>query len=270
MPTMQHLFSPEGEAALAALMRHRPAPLLAFDFDGTLAPIVPRPGDARVPPALARCLGPLAARVPVAIVSGRAVADVRARLGFVPQVVIGNHGAEDGSDPAAEARHRATLDPLRTTLRAQAAALAEAGVTVEDKGLSIALHHRLSRQPGRARALVDTLLAPHAGTLHRFGGKRVDNAVAAGAPDKADALLGLAVRMGAGAVLFAGDDVNDEPVFARAPPHWLTLRIGRDDAASQARYALDSQAEMALLLQRLLALSQPEGGPTDPSDEGPP
>ena len=57
MPTMPHLFSPDGDAALAALMLHRPALLLAFDFDGTLAPIVARPGDARVPPALARCLG---------------------------------------------------------------------------------------------------------------------------------------------------------------------------------------------------------------------
>lgn len=256
MPTMPHLFSPDGDAALAALMLHRPALLLAFDFDGTLAPIVARPGDARVPPALARCLGPLAGRLPVAIVSGRAVADLRPRLGFVPQVLIGNHGAENGSDPAAEARHRAALDPLRTTLRAQATALADAGVTVEDKGLSIALHHRLSRRPAQARALVDTLLGPHAGRLHLFGGKRVDNAVAAGAPDKADALLALARRLGVGAVLFAGDDVNDEPVFARAPAHWLTLRIGRDDAASQARYAIDSQAEMALLLQRLLALTE--------------
>jgi hypothetical protein len=49
---------------------------------------------------------------------------------------------------------------------------------------------------------------------------------------------------------FAGDDVNDEPVFARAPTHWLTLRVGRD-AASRARFFLDSPAEMAMLLERL-------------------
>ena len=40
---MQHLFSPDGEAALAAVLRLRP--LMAFDFDGTLAPIVARPDD---------------------------------------------------------------------------------------------------------------------------------------------------------------------------------------------------------------------------------
>jgi len=47
---MQHLFTPEGEAALVVVMASRP--LLAFDFDGTLAPIVARPEDARVANAL--------------------------------------------------------------------------------------------------------------------------------------------------------------------------------------------------------------------------
>jgi len=51
---MRHLFSAEGEAALVATMARRP--LLAFDFDGTLAPIVARPDDARVPAAVERHL----------------------------------------------------------------------------------------------------------------------------------------------------------------------------------------------------------------------
>lgn len=52
----------------------------------------------------------------------------------------------------------------------------------------------------------------------------------------------------------AGDDVNDEPVFVSAPPDWLTVRIGRDHPASRARYFLDSPAEMAMLLERMLVL----------------
>lgn len=47
---MQHLFTPAGEAALAATLQRRP--LLAFDFDGTLAPIVARPDDARISQAV--------------------------------------------------------------------------------------------------------------------------------------------------------------------------------------------------------------------------
>jgi trehalose 6-phosphate phosphatase len=257
---MQHVLSFDGKAALAALLHEGAGPgpgtgpLLAFDFDGTLAPIVPHPDDARVPPALAGCLRQLAARLPVAIVSGRAVADLRGRLGFTPQAVIGNHGAETGRDRAAEARLHAALDPLRATLQVQAAALRAAGVLVEDKGLSIALHDRQAADPAQAGALVDALLAPHAGALRRFGGKRVVNLVAAGAPDKADALLQLVARLGVTAALYAGDDVNDEPVFARAPAHWLTLRIGRDDPASRARFVLDRQSELLSLLQRLLTM----------------
>ena len=63
----------------------------------------------------------------------------------------------------------------------------------------------------------------------------------------------LVARSGASCALFAGDDVNDEPVFAAAPPSWLTVRVGRDDPTSRARFYLDSPSEVALLLERALA-----------------
>src|ERR687890_603252 len=75
---MEHLFTPRGEAALDAVMRLEP--LLAFDFDGTLAPIVDRPDDARVPAEVSRWLAELARRHPIAVITGRSIADVRARL----------------------------------------------------------------------------------------------------------------------------------------------------------------------------------------------
>lgn len=248
---MQHLFTPDGDAALAAVLGLRP--LLAFDFDGTLAPIVARPDDARISQAVVQRLRVLATRLPVAVITGRSVADVRDRLGFTPRFVVGNHGAEDPDDAPGTARRTAALGPLRAVLRAQADALAAAGVAVEDKGLSIALHYRLSRDRVRARALVDALLAQHGTGLHVFGGKMVANAMAGDAPDKAQALLALVARSGAAAAFFAGDDANDEPVFIAAPAHWLTLRIGRDDPTSRARFGLDGPQEVALLLERMLA-----------------
>ncbi|MDO9285939.1 MAG: trehalose-phosphatase [Aquabacterium sp.] len=258
---MQHLFTPDGEAALAAVMRLRP--LVAFDFDGTLAPIVARPEDARISQAVGARLRALAKRLPVAIITGRSVADVRERLGFEPPYVIGNHGAEDAGDAgdaAGMARHSAALAALRDALQRHAGALAAAGVTVEDKGLSIALHYRLSRERERAQALIAELLAPVRATLKVFGGKMVVNAMAADAPDKAHAVLSLVERSGAAAAFFAGDDINDESVFSAAPPHWLTLRIGRDDPGSRARFGLDGPQEMALLLDRILALLGADDG----------
>jgi trehalose 6-phosphate phosphatase len=248
---MRHLFSKRGDAALATLMRRRP--LLAFDFDGTLAPIVARPDEARVPTALTALLSWLAARVPVAIVTGRAVADVRARLGFVPQFIVGNHGAEDEAAAGDVQALMRAIDPLRQLLFARAAPLAAAGVRVEDKGLSIAMHYRLSPQPGEAVALIHELTSQLPATLQIFHGKMVVNAMASHAPDKADAVRRLQARSGASCVFYAGDDVNDEPVFAAAPRHWLTVRVGRDDQATQARYFLDGVHDMVPLLERMLA-----------------
>ncbi|MEO6276555.1 trehalose-phosphatase [Roseateles sp.] len=230
---------------------------MAFDFDGTLAPIVARPDDARVSAAVATRLKALACKLPVAIVTGRAVADVRDRLGFEPQFIVGNHGAEPDAAAAGSGTRAhtltSTLDGLRTTLQAQGELLHAAGVAVEDKGLSIALHYRLSRDRALAQRLIADLLTPEPAGVRTFAGKFVFNAVAADAPDKAQAVHALVANLGVDAAFFAGDDVNDEPVFVAAPAHWLTLRIGREDLSSRARYCLDGPQEMALLLDSVLS-----------------
>jgi trehalose 6-phosphate phosphatase len=248
---MKHLFSTEGDAALLATMAAWP--LLAFDFDGTLAPIVARPDDARVPMGVAQRLQRLAARLPVAIISGRRVDDVRDRLQFVPAHIIGNHGAEDpmvGLDEFAVA----ALQGLRERLRDRhQAALADAGVWVEDKGASLALHYRLARDREAALAAIAHALDDLDPGLRVFGGKMVSNIVAQEAPDKAEALARLTQRCRAEAALFVGDDVNAEPVFARGESRWLTVRVGRDDPTSKARFFLSSLAELPLMLDRMLA-----------------
>jgi trehalose 6-phosphate phosphatase len=249
---MQHLFAPEGELALAQAMRQ--LPLLAFDFDGTLAPIVARAEDARLSAAVSARLKALAERLPLAIVSGRSVADVRSRLGFEPRFVLGNHGAEDPQDPLASATRVQQLNGLRQRLRERLAALHAAGIQVEDKGASVALHYRLSRQREQALQLIGQILTPSDAAWHVFGGKMVVNVAPINAPDKAAAVHALVARCGAGCAVFAGDDVNDEPVFESAPPHWLTIRIGRGDGRSRARYFLDSPNEMAMLLERMRVL----------------
>lgn len=249
---MRHLFTPEGDSALSAVLRLRP--LLAFDFDGTLAPIVARPDDARISVAVATRLKVLATLLPVAIITGRAVADVRPRLGFEPRFIVGNHGAEAEPAPSSQEVLARALDGLRAHLQAHAAALRSAGVRVEDKELSIALHYRLSRDRMLARQRIDGLLTPLPAGLRTFAGKMVVNVASADAPDKAQAIHALVGAIGAAAAFFAGDDVNDEPVFVSAPAHWLTLRIGRDDPGSRARYGLDGPHEMAMLLDRILVI----------------
>ncbi|HEY2560836.1 MAG TPA: trehalose-phosphatase [Caldimonas sp.] len=237
--------------ALASVMRL--GPLLAFDFDGTLAPIVDHPDDAHVSAPVARCLRRLARALPIAIITGRSVADVRLRLGFEPRFVIGNHGIEDAGAGADDGAERA-LDPLRLRIVAAAASLAATGVAVEDKRYSLAFHYRLAADAGAALACIDSLLDGSAPALRRFGGKFIVNVVAAGSPDKGDALAAIVARAGADAAVFVGDDVNDEAVFERAAPPWLTIRIGRDPL-SAAMYVLESEAELVRMLERMLALA---------------
>lgn len=248
---MKHIFSPEGQRAVQDLLARRP--LLAFDFDGTLAPIVENPVDARVSAGVVQNLIRLAAWRPVAVVTGRAVADVRARLGFEPSYVVGNHGAEDSRMAPSQAS-QAALQRAREHLSLHAQHLFDAGVTVEDKGGSMALHYRLAPIQDKALAAIDGVLAGLDGGLGTFGGKCVVNLVAAGAPDKGDAVQRLVQESGSDAAFFAGDDVNDEAVFELAPPHWLTVRVGHDARVSKAQFFLESQDEMGDLLQRMLDL----------------
>ncbi len=122
---------------------------------------------ARKTPASRRRVGQrlraLATRLPVAIVTGRTVADVREPAGLrrrsswsatmAPKTPT-THPAWRGARPRAGPACAQRCWPRRP-------ALAAAGVTVEDKGLSIALHYRLSRERERAQALIDALLAQH-------------------------------------------------------------------------------------------------------------
>jgi trehalose 6-phosphate phosphatase len=144
------------------------------------------------------------------------------------------------------------LDGLRAHLAAHAASLGAAGIQVEDKHFSLALHYRLAGDRRRAVARIRRLLRGLDPRLRTFGGKYVVNVVLASAPDKGDAVAWLVRRAGCGAAVFVGDDVNDEAVFERALPHWLTVRIGRDAPGSRARFFLSDHSEMEALLDAML------------------
>jgi len=251
---VRHLFGPGGLRVLAAFVRDDP--LLAFDFDGTLAPIVSHPDRARVSKPVARELERLSLALPVAVISGRRVADVLPRLGFVPRFVVGNHGAEDPGDPAS-AHWPSRLDDLRERLARAAQRLTGAGVWVEDKGHSLALHFRQAPDAAVATDRINEVLVDLDPSLRCFGGKLVVNVVCAEAPDKADSLAALMARADAHSALFVGDDVNDEVVFARHHRHWLCVRVGRDDPQSQADFFLDRSSEMRALLARIRQLRVP-------------
>ncbi len=183
---MRHIFSAAGKTFLQSVMRERP--LLAFDFDGTLAPIVANPDEASVPLAVGRRLAVLVNLLPVAIVTGRSVDDVKERLDFCPAFIIGNHGAE-GWDPVAEQMLVPQFDELRVVLAVHRTKLEELGIVIEDKGLSVALHYRIARDRIAAKAFICALLAQLKSPLGVSFGKCVANVTASNAPDKGVAVI---------------------------------------------------------------------------------
>lgn len=249
MSLQQHLLGPEGRQALTRLVQQQP--LLAFDFDGTLAPIVMHPDTARTPAPMVPLLTTLAQRLPLVILTGRQVEDVQQRLGFTPTHIVGNHGAEDLID-GPDARVVEALAPFRARVEDRRTRLSTAGVFIEDKGASIAIHYRLSPDPVAARAVIDELLTELPPQVLIEPGKQVVNVLVSGAPDKGDAMHRLMDRYGCRSGFYAGDDTNDEPVFERAGRDWVTVRVGPRLDDSHARYYLQEQAEMAQVLQHLV------------------
>lgn len=246
--SIQHASTPSAIAALERLMRGRP--LWALDFDGTIAPIVARPDDAKTLPQIAQALTRLSARLPIAIVTGRSAQDVKPRLGFEPAFIVGNHGADQSGIVAS----MESMSVLRRILRHHAWNLAQRDVRVEDKGLSLALHYRLAKDAPSAIQAIEAFVADLPAGYRTFGGKCVVNIVDAAAPDKADAVAALLQRSGGDSVFFAGDDLTDESVFERARPDWLTVRVERPIDTSHAMYYVNSPVELAELIEVALLL----------------
>ncbi len=249
---MIDLFGPEGLAALDRLARART--LYAFDFDGTLAPIVAVPDNARAAPTTIALLTAIGARVPTLILTGRGTDDLRRLLPFASKYVVGNHGAEGMPDaPAGDPAHRAVVEAW---LAQWPAAIAEsgavAGLAVEPKRYSLSIHYRQADDHAAAERAIDAAIGRLDPRPRVIGGKCVLNLLPEGAPDKGSALRALVRIEHCDAAFFIGDDLTDEAAFEQAPPSWVTVRVGQS-AASAARYFIPDQKDIDRCLERLLA-----------------
>ncbi len=208
------------DAMVETLRTNLPGALIALDFDGTIAPIVPHPADSRPVPGAVDSLAALArAGAQVAVITGR---DARTVIGLggldaIPRLIVeGLYGAEQWQDgalhtpPEPESLHR-----LREELPRLVARHAEdPSVWIEDKRLSLVLHGRLAAEPERAldplRDAVAALGAELGLDVHP--GRGVIELRLTGY-DKGAALLRLVDEVAPAAVLFVGDDVGDLPAF---------------------------------------------------------
>ena len=248
-----------------------------LDYDGTLTDIVDDPAEATLAPAARDALSRLAETVPTALVSGRDLDDLRARVGLDGPAYAGSHGLDllepDGrreTQAAAEAALPA-LDAAERALREAVAG--RAGFAAERKRFAIALHYRRAGADAapRAEALTQgalaSLPADARGRLRMTGGKRVFEIRPHVEWDKGRAVRRLLERFGVGgrgaAAVYVGDDATDEDAFRALPPppEGLALVVrGEDDARETfADYALAGPGETPRLLEDLARLARGGG-----------
>ncbi|MFB2581187.1 trehalose-phosphatase [Herbiconiux sp. P15] len=232
-----------------------PTLLVALDFDGTLAPEVDVPDDARALPEAHEAVLALL-ELPdteVAFISGRAMASLQ-HVSELPEtaLLVGSHGVEVHTDGRTQvdldARELERRDALGATLEGIAHDIE--GVWIEEKPAGFALHTRLAgvaeTTAAETRALAET--DPEANGLTVRRGKNVLE-FSVRSTTKGEAVERLRAQTGATAVLFAGDDVTDEDGFAALVPGDLGLKSGSGD--TRATHRVDGPHEVASALRML-------------------
>lgn len=232
----------------------RPGVLCAFDFDGTLVPIVTQPERARLPAGIRRRLNELTCLAPTAIITGRSLADIRERVDCRTTYLVGNHGIEGvpGHEDEA-ARHaqfcREWMAELGHVL--QDHARFDPGIRIEDKTYSLSVHYRLARNRELVEAQLARLFVELLPEARVMGGKCVFNLLPPGAVDKGIALERLMQACGATHAVYVGDDVTDEDVFRRKQEQVLTVRVGHE-SGSAAEFFVNHRIHMCELLDILI------------------
>jgi trehalose 6-phosphate phosphatase len=209
---------------------------LFLDFDGVLAPIVERPEDAAASPEARTELERLVARYAlVAVVSGRATEDVRARVGADGVVCVGSHGLE--LEPRAER--------WRRVLAAFAANAPWPPEEIEVKGPAVAFHFRGRDDEREAVRELDAIAEAAAcqGLMARYG-RKVLEVLPPVESNKGTAVRRLLEEHGLNRALAAGDDTTDLDSFAALDGLEVAVRVAV--ASSEAPQALLDAADLVV------------------------
>jgi len=238
---------------------HRVAAFL--DYDGTLAPIAPRPELATLPAATRHALAALARACPVALISGRDRADVMRLVDLEGLFYVGSHGL-DIEAPDGTAIHGDMARPFISDLAAATGALrreaaAIAGVLIEEKAFAVAVHYRLvdTQDVPSVRAAVERVAARFP-RLRVTGGKKVLELRPRVDWHKGTAVLALLDALSPDArglmPIYIGDDETDEDAFAAIKGRGLGVLVSTAPApATRADYRLRDPGEVRQFIEAL-------------------
>ncbi|MBI4470652.1 MAG: trehalose-phosphatase [Acidobacteria bacterium] len=235
--------------------------LIGSDFDGTLAPIEQTPAAVELNPSNRELLQSLVhlRNVSVALISGRALDDLRSRIRVPGAIYAGNHGLEikgpgyEFLEPTAASQR----ENLRALSRHLAMSLSHIdGAEVEEKGLTTSVHFRRVSTRDR-KEVVRTVQGAFASGSQPFvltTGKCVYEIRPRVDWDKGAAVRWISGRITAPRtrIIYIGDDLSDEQAFT-ALPEEITVRVG-EASVTAARYYLEGPAEVPRFLSWILSL----------------
>ncbi len=231
-----------------------------LDYDGTLAPIVSHPEDAWLSDSIRQTLLELVARMPVAILSGRDLDNVRRRVDVADIVCAGSHGFDIAG--AGELRRQLgaaylpVLDMAETELREALDEIPDS--QLERKHFSVAAHYRNVKENDafRVALAVDAVAARHR-ELRRINGKKVYELLPDIEWDKGKAVLWLLDTLGLeqGNVLpiYIGDDRTDEDAFRALKGRGVGILVSDESQPTSATYSLKNPSEVERFLRVLIA-----------------
>jgi trehalose 6-phosphate phosphatase len=242
---------PDGLEALDAITGRRPA--VFFDFDGTLSDIVNNPDAARLVAGAADALTALTAQCPVAILSGRDLADVRERIGLPGIWYAGSHGFEL-TGPDGTHHENAEAAASIPVLGQAAAELADRlghipGVMVEHKRFGVAVHYRNAARDRVGEVAAAVRNAGQRTALRVTTGREVIELRPNLDWDKGRTLLWVLDHIrdnekpGPLLPIYLGDDITDEDAFDAIADGGIPIVVRHSDdgdRATAASYALDN------------------------------
>lgn len=252
---------------LEAQIKDRPL-FIFLDFDGTLAPVASSPDKAALPQRTSRALKKLSAvgNCKIAVISGRAMRDIKKKIGLHEIIYAGNHGLEiEGPrikfTKLVSARYKSILKHLKEELRRRLSPIK--GALLENKGLSLSVHYRLAdkKDIARVKGIVHecslTYLRSNEAKLRQ--GKMVLEIRPHSELGKGGVSLWLLARQIFKSKnknilpLYIGDDLSDEDAFRALKGKGITVFVGKK-RISHARYYLRDFKEVRAFLERILKL----------------
>ncbi len=239
--------------------------LLAFDYDGTLTPIVKKPELAKLSPSMKNLLRDISLNpfFSLAVISGRPLKEIEKMVGLKKVIYAGNHGLEikgpevNFVDPTAQ-KAQPLMKNLYKLLSGKLRSVK--GALVENKGLSLSVHFRLVKDKKDLQKL-DKLFYNIISPLERRRkikvtfGKKVYEIRPPVAWDKGKCLSRLLIeesRKGESPfpVVF-GDDRTDEDMFRVIRKKGVSVFIGPPGRSSSARYYINNVSELKEILKRI-------------------